>query len=91
MKHLDFYSKLSIQIAIIFTVIILTSFIPDQWHGFFGDWLCGGSIKGNGCPQGYNHIPEWHWGYRHFMWFLMGLCLFAVQITRLIIFIKKSN
>lgn len=102
---IDFYTRLSVQIIFIFCTVIFVSFIPDSLHGFFGDFHCKGAeyisshlddnkqmVYGKyiGCRFiSVEHDPEWHWGYRHWIWFFMGLFLFAVQVARVVKFIEK--
>lgn len=48
-----------------------------------------------GCDYGTNdrtaHNPCWHWGYQHWLWFFMGICLFVVQIFRIVQIINKKQ
>ena len=37
------------------------------------------------------HNPTWHWGYRHWLFFSMGVCLFIVQVVDIINFIDKEE
>ena len=81
-------TKISIRIIALFTCAILMSFMPEQFPDFFGDWTC------NANPQlpcffadtkaGGHITPELHWGYRHFLFFAMGLVLFAIQTIDII-------
>lgn len=43
------------------------------------------------CGNITNHNPTWHWGYQHWLWFLMGLCLFVVQAFRVGEIINNKN
>lgn len=96
-----FFINLSLQVIFIFAVIILTSFIPDLYPNFFGDTYCGGKVyisnssysgRWFGClDNGGEHNPTWHWGYRHIMWCLMGVCLFIVQGVRFGFFISEAK
>ncbi len=91
-----FYFKISIQIILIFGAVILISFIPDYLHSFFGDAFCDGNITKDMCSDGWDmgtakHGPSYHWGYRHWVWFCMGLSLFVVQVVRLIELINYSD
>jgi hypothetical protein len=36
-------------------------------------------------------IPEWHWGYRHWLFFTMGFCLAVIQIVDIIVIINKEE
>ncbi len=86
---------LSLQIIAIFAVIIFTSFIPDIYHLFFDDWFCIGA-KGCGenrigCHYFEPHDAQWHWGYRHYMWFFMGCCLTIIQAIRVGDYISKNH
>lgn len=99
-------AKLSLRIILIFTAIILLSFIPENFHQFFGDWHCNGgtftvTVSGgykdySGCHYGddgnyQHHLPQWHWGYRHWMWMFMGICLTITQAASLIKSIDNSE
>lgn len=89
------YTKLSLQIIALFAVAIIMSFIPDYLHEFFGDWECqgkvftdkiiGGYIVYDGCDYGSmnSHNPTLHWGWRHWLWFIMGAVLFIIQCFRI--------
>ena len=77
--------NISLRIIAMFTVAIFVSLIPDYFHLFFGDIFCTGNLTTNLCPHGfssynYTHGLEWHWGYRHWLFFTMGVSLFIVQI-----------
>lgn len=88
------YVKISLQVLLVFSTLILVSFIPDYLHDFFGDTLCEGRVYNrmgdfsknyySGCDYlDYNeHNPMWHWGYRHWIWIIMGVCLFIIQLVR---------
>lgn len=102
MQTTHFYLNLSIQVIIIFLIAMISSFIPDTFHVLFGDWFCKGRtyIPANdlmrhgtyvGCDMfSVEHNPDWHWGYRHYIWFFMGFCLFIIQVIRIIAFINKK-
>lgn len=84
-------TKISLHIIAIFTIAIFTSFIPDLYPEFFGDWICEGAIRDNnlhlqGCHYGDlgRHNPSTHWGWRHWLYFFMGLSLFALQVAQII-------
>jgi hypothetical protein len=81
--------KLSIRVMAMFSIAILISFIPEYFRDFFGDWKCAGSgnyilgtYRYEGCNSGLKGIHEatWHWGYRHFLFFVMGVVLFIIQM-----------
>lgn len=85
------FTKISLNIVAVFAVAMAMSFIADNMHSFFNDWYCKGAIHGNGCMYGeYNHDPTWHWGWRHYLWMLMSVCLFIVQAVRIIQIIEKD-
>lgn len=82
--------KISIRIIGLFSAAILLSFIPEIFPAFFGDWIC------NGCNYGeagvsYCHAPQLHWGYRHWLYFLMGITLFITQAVYIIIYAQKDK
>ncbi len=87
--------KVSLRIILLFTVAILISLVGDNLHLFFSDDFCNGNISNNNkCQFGYNsnyyHGQIWHWGYRHWLFFYMGLSLTIVQIVNIVIIIDKE-
>lgn len=85
--------KVQFRIFMIFAVIFFASFIPENFPTLFGDWLCTGS--GNMVPNTYHyercnymnsyyHTPEWHWGFRHYIWMLLGATLALYNVVMLI-------
>lgn len=93
------------QIILLFAFAIGMSFVADSLHNFFGDFHCNGSGKlindgtlfgkYNGCNTldifgGREHDPTWHWGYRHYIFFLGGVCLFIVQSIYIIDYALKK-
>lgn len=96
--------KISIQIIFMFVSAMLISIIPENLE-LFGDWTCSGSgtfvaptyhyVDGhfqrcNYAQFGY-HDAIRHWGYRHWLFCIMGLCLFVVQIFKLGETIESEN
>jgi hypothetical protein len=92
MKHelrLSYYTRLSLHIIIVFTTAILVTFIPDYLHGFFGDTYC--KYGYNYEPQNlcilksqFSHHPDsWHWGIRHWIYSLMTIVLFIIQLIKI--------
>lgn len=95
--------KLSIRIILLFSVAIFSTFIPESFPEFFGDWMCEGSKYGKiikateatwehyekvGCDYVSSiHNPTLHWGYRHYLYLVMCLVLFIIQVNDII----KSN
>ena len=74
--------KLSVRIIFAFGCAILLSIIPDQFPNAFGDWYCTNTTH---IYSGSTHnLPTWHWGYRHWLYFLMGFCLFVIQVIDMI-------
>lgn len=87
--------KVSARVIALFAVAILISKIPEIYPDFFGDWSCQGrkyiSYSEHGpdvygpCDWGEGtHNPETHWGYQHFLFFLMGLILTIIQIIDIV-------
>lgn len=94
--------KISVRIIALFTAAILISLIPEHFHSFFGDWYCEGAKLGKPDEFGFEHIEgclylpsrhnaEWHWGYQHWLFFLMGLSLTIVQIFDITKLIKQNG
>lgn len=89
--------KLSLKIIAIFSIAILSTFIADNLHEFFGDWLCEGARVGKfipetganlshyeliGCDYGGRHNPTWHYGYRHWIYIVMCVVLFCFNLGK---------
>lgn len=63
-----------------------------MYPDFFGDWICHGSgdklvgfeYRYTGCNIYDYHDPKLHWGYRHWLFFFMGLVLFIIQAVNII-------
>ncbi len=81
----------------------MTSFVADEFHDFFGDHKCSGAVyekyrSGDiyrtikGCTYGDfgEHGPTWHWGYRHWVFILMGICLFIVSVVRVVNIVEEK-
>lgn len=91
MKKIDFFTKLSINVVIIFLVVIVFSLVPDNFPKLFGDEWCSGVTTNviTGEKEYFFHYsdrhmtPKYHWGYRHWMWSCMGARLFVIQILRI--------
>lgn len=89
----------SFRIILVFLAGIIISLIGDYLHNFLGDWKCQGSIgiikdswRFIGCNYGDGfHNSEWHWGWRHWLLFAMGFCLFIIQAFDIILFINKKD
>lgn len=100
-------TKVSLRIIALFTIAICLSFIPELLHNFFGDWWCEGSgartlvaqtqttyehYEYAGCKyETSQHIAQWHWGYRHWLWLCMGISLVIVQIVNIIQVINEPE
>jgi len=81
--------KTQLKIILLFLTLMAMSFIPEYNHELFGDWLCQGSGKllvtetGGYSSSTYFekcnyfdfHQPEWHFGFRHWVWIAMGSTL----------------
>lgn len=82
----------------LFSLVIAMSFLPEMFPKFFGDFNCNGGVyevvgntlKRSGCLEWSNsHGPKTHWGFRHFVFFVMGLTLFIWGLVDL--FQPKEN
>lgn len=85
----NFYLRISINLIIVFLTVMIMSFLPDYLHEVFGDNFCVGNVEGKDyCEYGWSkyqnpHKNEWHWGYRHWLWVILGALLFLVQGARI--------
>lgn len=77
---------ISFRIIIAFSVAILMSFIPELFRDFFGDEFC--RIYGYHYDMVYN-TDHYHWGWRHWLFLFMGICLFIIQIIDIANHIQK--
>lgn len=88
MKIKNIFVNVSVNIIVIFFSLMVVSFIPDYAHELFGDWLCTGYEYGDkamSCNYGAGlHEAQWHWGWRHWLWAIMGFFLFIVQVARVV-------
>lgn len=99
-------NKLKIVIMIIglFLIPMIMSFLPERYSVAFGDWTCMGSgneiYKQNGDFKRYErcnnfgnnyHEPAIHWGFRHIMFVILGVFLFAYNFFLLCIQIGKHH
>lgn len=84
------FEKVTLIIVLTFSIAILMSFIGDSLHNFFGDYYCTiTNCKYAGAFAGHEW-PTYHWGWRHWLFMLCGLCIFIVQLTRVIIIIDND-
>jgi hypothetical protein len=88
-----------LKLVAMFVIIMTMSFISELFPNLFGDFACKGNtleLVNNiymykGCQYGsFCHGPTLHYGFRHWVWFFMGLSLFIWGIVELIEE-KKSN
>lgn len=91
--------KISLRVIALFMLAILISKIPELFPDFFGDWHCEGRkqiwteeihYQYVGCDMFQAHNPTWHWGYQHYLFFLMGLSLAIIQIVDIIKIAEKD-
>lgn len=88
--------KVSLRIIGLFGVAIFISKVPEFAPSFFGDWFCIGSGENHTtskiqCDIGMGHLPTWHWGYQHWLFFAMGLSLAFVQVMDIINILNKED
>lgn len=92
---------ISLKVILLFSIAILSTFIGDYLHDFFGDWKCSGSgllIENSfyhyqKCNYGELrfHDSTWHWGYRHWLYLVMCITLFVIQCIDIINYEHKEN
>lgn len=90
MKAKNYY-LLMFHVIIVFMIIMICSLVPDKLHELFGDHYC--SIRNcKWINDMDDHVlPDWHWGFRHFIWVFMGIVLFIIQIFRIIFIFKDKE
>ena len=91
--------RISLKVIMLFTIAILSTFLGDYLHNFFGDWKCKGSgqrvidtyyyTNCNYAETGF-HDATWHWGYRHWLYLCMCITLFVLQVIDIINYSNKK-
>lgn len=84
--------KITPRIILIFVIAITMSFIADEFHSFFGDITCNGTVL-NIETNKYEYLfhygaihkdTQTHWGWRHWLFFMMGLSIATLQIIDIV-------
>lgn len=89
--------KVSLRVILLFTVAIFSTFVGDYLHDFLGDWKCAGSGKlvdyhYEGCNyRNYYHDAILHWGYRHWLYLIMCIILFIIQVVGIVSYIDSKE
>lgn len=77
----------------LFLLMIGMSFVSEWFPTFFGDFTCQGNkpymlghyFMLNGCQHtGQEHGPSTHWGFRHWVFVVMGLSLSVWGVVDLV-------
>jgi len=78
----------SLRVVILFIMAINSTFIGEFLSDFLGDWRC------NGCSYGsldnIIHSSRIHFGYRHWLYFIMCIILFVIQAIDIFNFIESK-
>ena len=90
------HNRIAIQIVFTFSTGILSTYVPELFRDFFGDWMCQGNFNWKNTTEcNYLntsiHDPQWHWGWRHWLWAMMGLCIFVLQFFNVIRIIDEKE
>lgn len=87
---LNLWYGLSLRVIALFLTAMIVSFSPELFRDFFGDEMY--------IPDRYGYISshdfiddKWNWGYRHYLYFIMCLCLFIIQAVRLFMWIDDNK
>lgn len=81
---------ITLRIIFVFVVGIIMSYFGDQLHSFFGDNYCTVYLDYH-CPDNGHTFPTYHWGWRHWLFMFMGICLFILQVVDIVITIDKKE
>ena len=73
---------ISLKVILLFTIAIFSTFLGDYLHSFFDDSYC--TTIGCRYMDTRHSLPQWHWGYRHWLYLIMCLTLFTIQIVDII-------
>jgi hypothetical protein len=82
--------KGKLKLALVFITIMGASFIPGYFPEFFGDWVCKGGGKCSHLRCFYNSPPTLHYGFRHWIFILMGITFTIISLTEISEKEKKS-
>lgn len=88
---INFWVSLSLQVMAVFLTAMVVSFIPESIPKFFGDEMCPRTDWHShflNYEENQSHIA---WGYRHYLFFFMGIALFILQIFRIGAFINNNT
>lgn len=79
---MNIYTKVSLNIVVVFLIAIIMSFIPDSkcLHDIFFYQCVDFSTFEGSC----SHNLHYHWVWQHYLWTGMNVCLFVVQVVRII-------
>lgn len=84
-KPANYWFKLFLEVFFIFFGAMILSFIPELIRTFLGDTYCTNTdLHTVGLASYRNDASHWHWGRRHYIWFIMSICLFIIQVIRVI-------
>ena len=72
--------KGKLKLALVFVTIMGASFIPSCFPEFFGDWVCKGGEKCRQLSCGDNTPPTLHYGFRHWIFILMGIIFTIISL-----------
>lgn len=78
---------LSIRVIALFVTAMIVSFSPTFFRSFFDDYLY--TPDDSSYSRGF-FDKEWHWGYRHYLYFWMCVILFIIQAVRLGMWVDKN-
>ncbi|PCI96612.1 MAG: hypothetical protein COB15_09500 [Flavobacteriales bacterium] len=85
MKKLKGWSKLTLQVAVLSTSMMLISFFTESqiWLEYFNFEVPAGSCNYS-HNYGHHDLPAHsHWNYRGWVYFLTGLAFFIMSLIRI--------
>jgi hypothetical protein len=86
MKTAKLIVLIGLQLIAIAVVMMAISYLTDylQHSGFFGDRLAT-------TDEINTRKGDYVWGYRHWIYFITGFCLFTLSIIRLCLWIEEKT
>src|SRR5687767_11387238 len=80
---ISFYTKLSLQVIVLFVCIMAVNLIPDLFpDGWFYYYCKGGVHNHSMIPE--HTFPVYHWTFQRWMFLIMGIVLFIIQFARIV-------
>jgi len=79
-----------LKVTMLFVSAILSTFISDYLSSFLGDYRCN-LIEIRHHFGSYEYKAHYHWGYRHWLYFVMCVVLIVIKAVSIINYIGSEK